>query len=294
MRGIVKYSTAMVLSVALSVGLTGCGNPFSSTKKSDEIEVSATGDVLFETGLQYVKLVERDVPGIANEHPAAITQDQMRTVLESVYVQEKSMFKEKQVPMFSAGEVQILSSTLASGLARAEQNQDLTFVMLGVHQAVISKERMTTSGRVFMSGGRLNIIFGKAHEEFREKDPITGQEIDRRLKPLLPGTRKKEAELTVPMVLDQGQSFYLDPETGKERKDWLVIDIATVLSVAAERAGDATSGQLTPELMDDIARNKQETNNLRDDMANIKEVLFEMSDKLDRVTKELEELKSKQ
>lgn len=292
MRGIVKYSAVAVLSVALSVGLTGCGNPLA--KKSDETEVALAGDTLFEAGLQYVKIVDRDVSGVANDHPVAITADEMRTVLDSVYVQEKTMFKERQAPMFSPGEVQILGSTLSSGLARATQSQDLTFVMLGVHPGLIAKERLTNTGRVFMSGGRLNIVFGKAHEEFREKDRYTGQDIDRRINPLLPGTRNSEADLTVPLVLDQGQSFYIDPETGKERKDWIVIDVATVLAAAAERQSELQSGQISPEMIEDIARTKQETNNLRGDMANIKEVLFEMSDKLDRLSRELDELKSKQ
>jgi hypothetical protein len=290
MRGILKYSAVMVLSAALSVGLTGCSNPFSNAK-SDEVEIAATGDVLYEAGLQFVRLEKRDAPGLVNDHPVVISQDELKAVLQSVYVEKGTVFSDRQLPMFSASEVQILSSTLASGFTRVERDQDLTFVLLGTHASVVSKERMTNSGRIFFSGSRLNIIFGKAHEEFKEIDPLTRQPIDRRLNPLLPGKRTVEAELTTPLVLDEGQSFYIDPETGKERKDWLVIDVPTVLAVAAERGGDATGGQLTPELMEDIARSKQEAANLRKDMANIKEVLFEMSDKLDRVTKELDALK---
>lgn len=291
MRSIVKYGAAMVLSVALTMGLTGCGG---SPKKSGEIEVAQTGDVLFEAGLQFVRIEERDAPGVTNDHPVAITSDEMRTVLESVYVQETTLFKERQAPMFSPGEVQILGSTLSSGFGRLESNQDLTFVMLGVHPGLVAKERLTNSGRVFMSGGRLNIVFGKAHEEFREKDRYTGQEIDRRINPLLPGTRKSEAQLTVPLVLDQGQSYYIDPETGKERRDWLVIDIATVLAVAAERELENADGMISAELKEDIARNKQDAKNLREDMANIKEVLFEMSDKLEQISRELDALKAKE
>jgi chromosome segregation ATPase len=71
-----------------------------------------------------------------------------------------------------------------------------------------------------------------------------------------------------------------------------VIDIPTVLATMAGRTAESNEGFLSPELKEDIARNKQETKNLRQDMANIKEVLFEMSDKLDKLQKELHTLKA--
>jgi chromosome segregation ATPase len=71
-----------------------------------------------------------------------------------------------------------------------------------------------------------------------------------------------------------------------------VIDIPTVLATMAGRTAESNEGFLSPELKEDIARNKQETKNLRQDMANIKEVLFEMSDKLDKLQKELDTLKA--
>ena len=288
MRGIVKYSTAVVVAAALTLGLSGCGNPLS--KKSDNVQVATEGKVLFEAGLQYVQLENRDAPGVVNDHPLAISSDEMRTVLESIYVTQKVLFKDRQSPLFSPSELQILSSTLASGLGRAEPSEDLTFVTLGVHQGTLAKQRQTNSGRVFMSGGRLNIIFGLIHEDFRDKDKYTGQEIDRRINPLLPGTRKSDSEPEVRVALDVGQSYYIDPETGKERTDWIVLDIPTVLAAAADREAEGMDGLISPELKEDIARNKQETSNLREDMANIKEVLFEMSDKLEKMQKQLDEL----
>ncbi len=288
MRGIVKYSTAVTVALALSLGLSGCGNPL---KKSDDVEISTEGKTLFETGLQYVKIVDRDVPGVANDHPYSISPDTMRTVLESLYVNEKVLFNQRQNPLFSPAELQILSNGLANGLGRAQPNEDVTFVTLGVHQGMIAKERQSDSGRVFMSGGRLNIIFGLLHEDYRDKDQYTGQKIDRRVNPLLPGTRKFDSEPAVRVALDNGMSYHIDPETGKERTDWIEIDIPTVLQTVAERQADSKDALISPELKEDIARNKQETSNLRDDMANIKEVLFDMSEKMDKLQKELEALK---
>lgn len=292
MRGIVKYSAVVAVAMALTLGLSGCGNPLS--KKPADVEVSASGSTLFESGLQYVKIVDRDVAGVANDHPFAISTDEMRSVLESLYVTEKVLFKQRQSPLFSNGELQILSSTLATGLGRAKSGEDVNFVTLGVHQGTLAKERQTNSGRVFISGGRLNIILGLVHEEYRDKDQYTGQEIDRRTNPLKPGTRKADSEPAVRVALDTGQAYYTDPETGKERTDWIVIDIPTVLAAAAERKSAAGQGDISPELIEDIARNKQETSNLRNDMANIKEILFEMSDQLESMRKELEAIKAQE
>jgi hypothetical protein len=286
MRGINKYSATIAAVVMLSLGLSGCGNPL----KSDEPEIQVEGKTVFEAGLQYVQIEERKQGGVANDHPFPISSENMRTVLESLYITDTVLFKERQSPLFSAYELQTLSNALSSGLARAESNEDVTFVTIGSHKSTIAKERETNTGRVFYSGGRLNIIFGKVRELYREKDPITNQPIDRRTNPLLPGNRAVDSEPDRRIALDNGQAYYIDPETGEERSDWIVLDIPTILATMAERRSSSQDGTLSPELREDIARNKQETSNLRDDMANIKEVLFEMSDKLDKLQKELDEM----
>lgn len=297
MRQLVKYSGIIAVSLALTTGLTACGGGslFERDKAPTEADVllGQEGRTLWETGLQYAKIVDRDMAGLANEHPAAISTDDMRAVLGSLYVNERLGLKKEENPVFSVGELQILSAALSSGLSQAGTNEDITFVSIGTHPSALAKERKTNTGRVFISGGRLNIIFGKIHETYREKDPITNQEIDRRLNPLLPGTRKSDSGVASPVALDKGQSFYLDPETGKERTDWLIIDIATVLATAKERK-NADQGDISPELLEDIVRTKQETGNLNDDVSNMKEILFDMSGEIERLKRELEELKAKQ
>jgi hypothetical protein len=288
MRGIFKYSAALAVAVALSLGLSGCGGP--SAKK--DVEISVKGKKVFEAGLQYVQIVDRDLAGPGNDHPFSISSENMREVLESIYVTQKVLLVDRQSPLFSAYELQVLSTALPNAFERAESDEDVTFVLNGAHRGTLTTETQTNSARMFMSGGRLNIIFGLIREEYRDKDPITGQPIDRRVDPLRPGSRKTDSEPNVRVALDNGQSYYIDPKTGEERKDWIVIDIPTVLATAAQREAEAGDGFLSAEQKEAIARNTQETNNLRDDMANIKEVLFEMSDKLDKMQKELEGMKA--
>lgn len=294
MRNIVKLSGIIAVSIALTGGLTGCGMLSADKAETDaEILMGQEGRTLWESGLQYVKIVNRDLMGgIASEHPAAISSDELRTVLASLYVNERVGLTKSENPLFAPSELQILSTAIASGLSQAAPNEDINFVSIGAHKGLIAKERKTNTGRVFISGGRLNIIFGLVHELYREKDIATGQEVDRRINPLLPGKRKSDSNLATRVALDSGQSFYLDPETGKERSDWLVIDIATVLATAKERkTGD--DGSISPELLEDIARSKQETGNLQQDVGNMKEILFEMSDEIDRLKQEIKDLKTK-
>lgn len=287
MQGIVKYSSIIALSMAMTVGLSACGNPFSKKSSNDnEVVMSQSGPTLWESNLQYVRLVQRDQPG-TNQHPLPINSDEMREILSSLYVNQRVLLRTQQVPLFSPGELQILSSTLAQGLSRAQPNEDITFVTLGVHAGAIAAERKTNSGRVFIdSNGRMNIIFGLVHQEYRDKDQITGQDIDRRVNPLLPGSRRSDSRPATQVVLDNGQSYY--EADGSERSDWLVIDIPTVLATAAERKGQDT-GALTPEMREEIARTKRQTDNLTDDVANIKEILFEMSEQLEQLKQQLEE-----
>lgn len=134
MRGILKYSATIAAAVLLSVGLSGCG-----TLKQDELQISSEGKSVFEAGLQYVQIEDRDVAGVSNDHPFSISSENMRTVLESLYVSETVLFKERQSPLFSPYELQVLSNALPSGLARAASNEDVTFVMIGTHKSTLAK-----------------------------------------------------------------------------------------------------------------------------------------------------------
>ena len=293
MRRMVNLGSIIVISLVMSMSLTGCGTlTRDKAPTDDEIILGQDGRTLWQAGLQYVKIVDRDKPGIANEHPESITSEQLRTVLSSLYVNNTILLRERQEPVFSPAELQILSATIPNGLSQVGPEEDITFVSIGLHKGTISRERKTNTGRVFMSGGRLNIIFGKLHEVFREKNPGTNQPIDRRLHPLLPGSRKFDSNPSLPIALDEGQSHYVDPETGEERSDWIIIDIATVLALAEER-GSGDDGRVSPELLEDVARSKQETSNLREDVGSLKEILFDMSDEIDRLKKEIEDLKVK-
>jgi hypothetical protein len=289
------FSLAKVIatSLVMATALSGCGGILErdADPTEDQILLGQKGRVMWEAGLQYVKIVDADKLGVVNDHPESLSSEQMKSLLSSLYVSERILLRTKQVPIFSAGEIQVLGPALSNGFAQASTSEDLTFVSIGTHKSTLAKEQKTTTGRAFIQNGRLNIVFGKLHELFQTKDIATGQEVDRRLNPLLPGKRTKQESLDGTPVLDSGMSFYIDPETGTERKDWLVIDVATVLANAAKNKS-SSNGLVSPELLEDVARSKQETSNLRQDVGSLKEIIFDMSDEIDRLKQEIEALKS--
>ncbi|PCJ29912.1 MAG: hypothetical protein COA90_10925 [Gammaproteobacteria bacterium] len=295
MHKTMKLGGVIAISMILAGGLTGCGGGMFSRDKAptdSEVLLGQDGRTLWESGLQYVKIVNQDVVGsLKNEHPESISSDELRTVLGSIYVSETSFFKREDNVLFSRAELHVLSTAIANGLSQAQDNEDINFVSIGQHKGVLAKERKTTTGRVFISDGRLNIVFGLIHEIYRDKDIATGQKIDRRIHPLNPGTRRFDAKPKVRVALDSGQANYLDPETGNERTDWLVIDIATVLAAAKERVtGDSSS--VTPELLEDIARSKQDSTVLRRDVGKLKEIIFDMSDEIEKLKQQIENTKN--
>lgn len=253
----------------LALGLVACSGG-SVTKKG--VDGSEEGRTLWEADKQYVRLVSNN--GVAdNQHPVNFTAEEIRIVLESLAIPERHFFQKELTPVFSPEEVQVLSAALAQGLALAQPNQDITFLTIGLHQGIFTDVRKANTGRVFFKNDKLNIIFGMLHYEIRDTDLQTGAQIDRRLHPFVVGSRLSEADLPIPVALKEGQTFYLDPESSKERKDWVVLDVPTIVAQAKD---NMSGGPVSSDLLEEVARNKRVTQNLKEDLADVKEVLFEL------------------
>jgi hypothetical protein len=269
----------LALIAILSIGLTACSNPF---KRGGDVAGPASRTLWEASDFQYVKIVNSDAADTINSHPTAIAETDMRTLLSSLYLSDRVLLKRVETPLFSIGEQQVLSRALSQGLNLAQPNEDVNFVTIGSHPGALGTARKTTSGRVFLQNGKLNIIFGLTHQVYYKKDKTTQQEIDRRTNPLLPGFRTSPStELTGQLALDSGQAFYIDPRTGQERRDWLVLDIATVLATARGKAQDQLDGAISPEMREAIARNSQTVRNLKQDIGNLKEILFDLQAEID-------------
>jgi len=211
---------------------------------------------LFKSRDQYVRIVRQDtVKGTKvppNEHPVSLDTDQIRNVLSSL---EFMLPKEsKSIPVFNKPELDNLSRYLSQGLAEAQPDEDVIFAVVGDYRAVygLAKVPKYTSGRVFYREGKLNIIFGKIHEDYKSYGLYAP--VDRRLEPLAPGSRSVRSEHDWTVLGQPDQEFHTGPEG--QRTDWLVLDLASMearvaldeKSAQSKDAGGVGGGQVQPVL----------------------------------------------
>lgn len=146
-----------------------------------------------------------------NDHPVKLTLDRITSILTAIEISSADNGKPEQ--LFTRTAVQTLAPQLLQGLQQASSKEDITFAVIGLHDALygLAKSPKVTTGRVFYQGGRLNIIFGLVRQEVRDRD-------DRRLFPFTPGGRQKAAAGEWHLLPQPGQIGY-----SLLRKDWLAV-----------------------------------------------------------------------
>lgn len=146
--------------------------------------------LLWQSRDQFVALEPQDAektgPATPNEHPAAITDAQLATLLAPL--QFRSTESASTVPLFTRETLETLTPQLAPGLQKAAPGEDITFAVIGLHDALygLTREPRVTTGRLFVKNNRINLIIGLAQRDVNERE-------DRRLAPFTPGSRKAAA-----------------------------------------------------------------------------------------------------
>jgi hypothetical protein len=119
--------------------------------------------------------------------------------------------------VFSQPEVDRLAAPLASALAQAGPDQDVTFAVTARPGGVPFVPRRATTGRVFAAQGSLHFIVGLLHAEFESQFLATGV-----LAPLTPGSQIGRGPTDWDIVpAPSGQ-------VRVERADWVAIDLSAV------------------------------------------------------------------
>lgn len=220
--------------------------------------LAAGGKTIWQSRDQFVAIEKQDGEGAtANNHPAKLSADQLRSMLESLETTETG--KNKPLPVFNEPEREILVEMLREGLSLAGPKEDVTFAVIGQFPALmgLARERKVTTGRVFYREGELNIIFGMVHQDFKDNE-------DRRLAPFVPGSRTRSAELGGRISASAEQLYFT-----MKRGDWLVFSPASIGSSPGMSGESATpavkpeqAGRRPPET--DITR-KQESKPVKPD-----------------------------
>lgn len=197
----------MVVFMAAVAALPGCAS-FGTAQ--------GTVETVWKAGDQYVAIEKQDQPTgtaiIPNAHPLDVPADRLRSALGSIEVRLPG--NDRNVQLFSEPELAVLTGNISKALAKAGPDEDVTFVVIGHHAAVMGlfKERRLTAGRVFCRDGEINIIFGDLLRDVKENE-------DRRLYPILPGSRSSSAPRNWELTVKTGEIFSM------KRPDWITFPI---------------------------------------------------------------------
>jgi hypothetical protein len=217
----------IAMLLAMLGGVAGCAT--TGTGRGD-VRVRT----IWEAGDQYVAIQKQDRQAggavTANAHPADVSADRLRSMLESVEVRLPG--EGKGVRLFNDDELPTLTEHFHEGLASAGPDEDVTFAVIGHYPVLMGvlKERMVTTGRLYCQDGRLNIIFGDVHRYMKENE-------DRRLHPLLPGSRSSAASGEWTLATKPGG----EPFTVK-RPDWIEFPLAGPVVPATAPAAPHDAG----------------------------------------------------
>lgn len=175
---------------------------------------SGDGTDVYRSGDDYVRLEPIEPGAPANSHPFAISAAQLRELLAPLKVSRADSID--RVPVFLNEELDTIVPPLVSALSKAGPNQDVTFAVTGQRGLFGRRSpRSLTTGRLFVSGDSINLIFGlmQLRLESEKVDPALV------IAPMIiPGTRSRRIDTT---------GWKLDPVGGyfhDQRADWVMFD----------------------------------------------------------------------
>lgn len=189
---------------------------------------------------QWVRLELEDEAGTPNEHPAQISPAALVSFLSSLSVDEDG----DVTPIFAPDEAQTISDWIARGLAQARPDQDVTFRTTGTRplSGRLLKSAKVNSGRVFVQGGKLNLILGEVHGSYKKRSVYGRWEED--FSELRPASRSVEEKHDWRVVLPAGVG--LQDVKGVQRGDWLVVTTERMAGVTASPTQPVAPGTSAP------------------------------------------------
>lgn len=230
-------SLRFVFVVIILIIINGC-SMFGSTKQQSDISPPIEPDIhiLWLSDLDYVQLIPQD--GVAapnNEHPASIGPLEIESMFAALRVKKMvsslnllTSTDYQVVPVFNRDELAKVSNLISDALHSAGPKQDVAFSVSSSRKAWFAKKTLSTTGRVFVQNGRLNVIFREMHEAYENiykasTYPTGGyiSDFDKRRNPLLPGSRTQSTPHK--WALNPGPGVIVDPVL-KKRSDWVSLD----------------------------------------------------------------------
>lgn len=237
---------------------------------------------------QYVALTPQDTKSGAyppNAHPVTLDGDDIQDALKSLELWDEGGFfrNEESHPVFTQGQAEMLGRFIAEALLKAKPQEDAIFTIRGYGGVVLDtfKEREWTSGRVFYSDGKLNLIIGtfklKKDRGVRNAEAAHGVIDNYNDLYFDPGNRRKPTGKMPGRIVATAGISYLGGEDDATRPDWVLIDIPTAALAYRE-------GQIPEEQRKTAEKSKQEAAKLtlerrqmREEMARLRQQIKELS-----------------
>ena len=225
--------------------------------------------VLWSDADQWVKIEPQDDPAAApNDHPAQLGGEAITAALAALQVRlvDPDTGTESQRPVFTPDELGNLTPHVTAGLAKAGPRQDVTFSTIDGRSLAaggLIRKPGVNAGRIFVSDGQLNVIFGELQSGYRKKN-VYGQRSED-FTPRRQGSRSEATEQKWILAAGPGLEFHTTPD-GTIRNDWAVIDTAVARSevLAAPQPSDAPARQATPAANADLEERLRKLKDLRD------------------------------
>ena len=166
--------------------LSTCGGMKKSWEESGKYTINpdSGSQYIWKKGKQYIALVQT-IPVATRDskktiHPVNLSPEIIRASFSKLKYKNKVTKDIK--PVFSEGNIQLLSSKLSEALRKAKRNQDVLFEVFQLRKKfwILPTTVDTTAGYIFVERGRINIIFEKINEDhqgydYDEPRAITGK-----------------------------------------------------------------------------------------------------------------------
>ena len=171
---ILKISFFLTLFLISSCGIKKSWEE-SGVYTSDK---SLQSTYIWKKGKQYIAIVQTIPVRGRNKkntiHPINISQNTISNSFSKINyrILEKDGKKSDLRPVFSKGNIELLSKRIPEALKQANKNQDILFEVFQLRKKfwILPTTVDTTAGYLFIEPGRINIIFEKINEDYQGYD----------------------------------------------------------------------------------------------------------------------------
>ena len=135
---------------------------------------------VWKKGKQYIAIVQTIPVQGRNKnktiHPINISSDTISRSFSklnyTISVKKRGGKKRGTYPVFSEGNIELLSKKIPEALKKANKNQDILFEVFQLRKKfwILPTAVDTTAGYLFIEPGRINIIFEKVNEDHQGYD----------------------------------------------------------------------------------------------------------------------------